>query len=638
MKTLTLLFCSCLLAAALQAQIIHVPADYSTIQLGINAATPSDTVLVAEGTYYEQINFKGKKPLMVASRFIVDGDTSHISKTIIDGSQLTNKDSASVVYFSSGEDTTSILSGFKITGGRGTITDNTGFGHSRVGGGICISSSGATIRNNQVSGNRCENLTVSGLGVVGGGIASAWEQEENWIIIENNIIDNNIATTKQPDGWSQGGGISIGNNCRIIGNIIRNNVVKGLVVSSDWAQGAGASVVAGDPLLNKLAIIRNNLFKDNSVNSNLAYTGGLLVGNMLLSCSGNTFIGNRAESDLNITTVGAGGMAANSCIEGTVISGNIFKQNYSEGFGGGLEIESFDVIPKNILVENNYFFNNIAKDWGGAFHDPNCPVKLQNNVFSGNHSENKGGAISLTSGVASSSHLITLINNSFSRNTASYGGAIASTNSKPLIINSVFWGDSAGYGREIYLFGNDKVEIANSIINKSYITGTLTDGGSILNQDPLFTDSVLLTTKSCSPCIDAGIVSYTCSHNETIFAPALDKTGIPRPLESKYDIGAYELEFSGDGIPEIQTNMPYAAWPNPFTSYISFNYTLDNPSKVILSVFNNFGLVVAEPVNEFQQHGEQKVNWNAEGLPAGIYYCRLLAGEQIRSVKIIKVK
>ncbi|MBK6966234.1 MAG: hypothetical protein IPH20_20500 [Bacteroidales bacterium] len=42
-------------------------------------------MLVDPGTYYENINFLGKKPLMVASRFIVDGDTNHISNTIING-------------------------------------------------------------------------------------------------------------------------------------------------------------------------------------------------------------------------------------------------------------------------------------------------------------------------------------------------------------------------------------------------------------------------------------------------------------------------------------------------------------------------------------------------------------------------
>ena len=57
---------------------------------------------------------------MVASEFLMDGDTNHIANTIIDGSQLTNLDSASVVYFVSGEDTTSILCGFTIQHGKGT--------------------------------------------------------------------------------------------------------------------------------------------------------------------------------------------------------------------------------------------------------------------------------------------------------------------------------------------------------------------------------------------------------------------------------------------------------------------------------------------------------------------------------------
>ena len=72
-------------AFTLKAQIIHIPADQPTIQAGIEAATGSDTILVEEGTYFENINFLGK-PVTVASRFILDGDTSHISKTIIDGS------------------------------------------------------------------------------------------------------------------------------------------------------------------------------------------------------------------------------------------------------------------------------------------------------------------------------------------------------------------------------------------------------------------------------------------------------------------------------------------------------------------------------------------------------------------------
>ena len=126
------------------AQIIHVPADQPTIQAGINAANTGDTVLVADSTYYENINFYGKA-ITVASEYIMDGDTSHISNTIIDGSQPADPDSGAVVTFCNGEDTASILNGLSITGGSGLLHAALS---GKAGGGIACFNSGPKIMNN----------------------------------------------------------------------------------------------------------------------------------------------------------------------------------------------------------------------------------------------------------------------------------------------------------------------------------------------------------------------------------------------------------------------------------------------------------------------------------------------------------
>lgn len=84
---------------------------YDYIQHAIIAGQTGDMIVTGEGIYNENINFKGKK-LMVSS--VNPDDPAVVAATVIKGS-------GRVATFSSGEDTTSVLSGFTLTGGSNGI-------------------------------------------------------------------------------------------------------------------------------------------------------------------------------------------------------------------------------------------------------------------------------------------------------------------------------------------------------------------------------------------------------------------------------------------------------------------------------------------------------------------------------------
>ena len=131
--------------ATYDTQVIEIPGDYSTIQHGIDASSNGDTVLVYPGTYVENINYNGKN-IVVGSLFLTYGDTSYISQTVIDGDQT-----GSVVTFESGEDSTTVLSGFVILNG------NTNYG-----GGIrCDLNSNPVLSNIRISNNY--SMMLSGI-------------------------------------------------------------------------------------------------------------------------------------------------------------------------------------------------------------------------------------------------------------------------------------------------------------------------------------------------------------------------------------------------------------------------------------------------------------------------------------------
>ena len=116
--------------------MIRIPQDFQTIQAAIDSSTDGDTILVEPGIYLERINFGGKG-ILLTSRFLISGDTSDISNTIIEGSE-----SGTVVTFNDNEDSSSIISGFTIQNGVG-----------QKGGGVHINNASPVLMNLIIQNN-----------------------------------------------------------------------------------------------------------------------------------------------------------------------------------------------------------------------------------------------------------------------------------------------------------------------------------------------------------------------------------------------------------------------------------------------------------------------------------------------------
>ena len=110
----------------------------------IDVSGYGDTILVAQGTYLENIDFRGL-PISIISR---DGP----EVTIIDGSDPDNLDYGSTVIFISGEDDASRLEGFTITGGTGSLAGS----YYQAGGGIYCEGSSPDLSNCVLHGNTAQ--------------------------------------------------------------------------------------------------------------------------------------------------------------------------------------------------------------------------------------------------------------------------------------------------------------------------------------------------------------------------------------------------------------------------------------------------------------------------------------------------
>jgi hypothetical protein len=245
---------------------INVPADQPTIQAAINAATNGQTVLVAPGTYKENVNFYGKAITVTSS--------GGPSETIIDGGS-----NGTVVTFANGEGAGSVLNGFtiqnglsefgaggiQITGASPTITANV-ITKNRAGSGLGIYINGGSplIQDNVSTANNSQY----GDGGGGGGVLVEGGQTT---VASPKIIGNTITNNGVASGGS-GGGIAVG--------YFSNPTIQGNLISGNTAYNDGGGISVDD--------YGGAILSENIITSNLALAGGSGGGLYLASPQGTT--------------------------------------------------------------------------------------------------------------------------------------------------------------------------------------------------------------------------------------------------------------------------------------------------------------------------------------------------------------
>ena len=317
------------------AATIHVPADQPTIQAGIMASVDGDLVLVAPGTYVENIDIIG--------RAITLQGLAGTDETIIDGAQ-----SGSVVTFASEETEETVLDGFTLRNGS---TGN--------GGGIYCTGASPTITNCTISENTADYN--------GGGIDA---KEFSSITIMDCTITGNI---------SRGGG---GIRCDEISSLTITNCT----ITGNQAESGGGGITASGS-----GTIENCVVSNNSGDFGAGISGpmsGTIMNCAILNNSGRQGGGiySFGGADPTITNCTISGNSASEegggikCHESSATITNCIISGNSAREGGGIRCSRASPTITNCTITGN-----TGLETGGGIYTRETPAPIiKNSILWGN--------------------------------------------------------------------------------------------------------------------------------------------------------------------------------------------------------------------------------------------------------------
>lgn len=253
------------LSDSVNADLIHVPGDYPTIQQAVDNSSPGDEIVIDAGTYAENVVAYGLSNLRLRS-------SSGAASTIVDGGfsnavfRLTNCQDITLEALTIRHGDTGVLVHDSVVRVQGNIIeDNRSTGD---GGGLWVVGSNVVIEDNQIVNNSANvNATLDGGGIycyVASGVISRNRIEGNraheggGIIINANtnpslLVSGNVFA--ENDASYYGGGIYVnqGTDPEISQNTVVGNSAGvsggGIWYTQESAPVITRNIIAGDSAL-----------------------------------------------------------------------------------------------------------------------------------------------------------------------------------------------------------------------------------------------------------------------------------------------------------------------------------------------------------------------------------------------------
>jgi len=173
-------------------------------------------------------------------------------------------------------------------------------------------------------------------------------------------------------------------------------------------------------------------------------------------------------------------------------------------------------------------------------------------------------------------------------------------------------------------------------------TGTFTvtpdsfpEGGGIVALQWTSVDAV---SASISPLIGSVATSGTDSvtiDSTTVFALTLEGSGGSSMYTARVTVGTQSPGVDPDALPGF---LRIESCPNPFSTVTTVKIYLPENSNVSLKVFDVLGREIETLAEGTLSRGIHRLQWDAEEMASGVYYCRFTAGSHTETHSMVLIR